>query len=236
MGKRNSKRNSKKGRSKKDRAKNSESNISKEQSKQKTSYDDIAEIFLGSSPEQATNSNSGNTANNSESFTENISEESKANATENISGDNTAESTEKTTSADTSQCYEEIKAKQQELLGNLKNLSDSIANITLTRDNIASLRVEVLSNIYFTREVRPLIDAVNLIAFASSNMTNAANNMNISTFGDKKEIKNAFKLAYKMNDEIDDILNALTRRIRLYVAQLDNMDKNCPPFDFEEDS
>lgn len=39
-----------------------------------------------------------------------------------------------------------------------------------------------------------------------------------------------------MNNEIADILGVLTRRIRLYVAQLNNMDRNCPPFSFDEDS
>ncbi|MDR3594224.1 hypothetical protein [Clostridium sp.] len=230
MGKKKSKRGSKKGKSKNDRVKKNESNVSKEQNLQKSSYDEIAEIFLGTNPEKNTNSNIN--------ATENISEKSKASdtATENISETNTSESAAKTTSADTSQCFEEIKARQQELLSNLKNLSDSIATITLTRDNVASLRVEILSNIYFTREVRPLIDTVNLIAFASANISTVAQNININSSGDKKEIKNAFKLCYKMNDEIDDVLSTLTRRIRLYIAQLDNMDKNCPPFSFDEDS
>jgi len=39
-----------------------------------------------------------------------------------------------------------------------------------------------------------------------------------------------------MNDEIDDVLDALSRRIKFYIGQLDNMDKNCPPFDFKRDS
>jgi hypothetical protein len=234
MGKKKSKRGSKKGKSKNDRVKKNESNVSKEQNLQKSSYDEIAEIFLGTNPEQNTNSNMDKNIN----ATENISETSKTNdtTTENISETNTSESAEKTTSADTSQCFEEIKVKQQELLSNIKNLSDSIAAITLTRDNVASLSIEILSNIYFTREVRPLIDTVNLIAFASANISTVAQNININSSGDKKEIKNAFKLCYKMNGEIDDVLSTLTRRIRLYIAQLDNMDKNCPPFSFDEDS
>jgi hypothetical protein len=231
MGKRHSKHGSKKGKSKKNRAKNNESNLSKEQSKQKNSEDEIAEIFFGTKQEQNSNAN-----------TKNISEGSVENTSEDASNKNETDAKDTTTnisdtpSADVNQCYEEIKAKQQELLNNLKNLNDAISSITLTRDNIASLRVEVLSNIYFTREVRPLIDAVNLIAFAASNMSTVAQNININTFGDRKEIKNAFKLCYKMNGEVEDLLGALTRRIKLYVAEIDSMDRNCPPFNYKEDS
>ncbi|MFT8349507.1 hypothetical protein [Clostridium saccharoperbutylacetonicum] len=231
MGKRHSKRGSKKGKSKKNRAKNNESNLSKEQNKQKDSYDEIAEIFFGTKQEQNSNAN-----------TKNISEGSVKNTSEDAPNKNETDAKDTTTnisdatSADVNQCYEEIKAKQQELLNNLKNLNDAISSITLTRDNIASLRVEVLSNIYFTREVRPLIDAVNLIAFAASNMSTVAQNININTFGDRKEIKNAFKLCYKMNGEVEDLLGALTRRIKLYVSEIDSMDRNCPPFNYKEDS
>lgn len=213
MGKKNSKRSSKKGKSKKSKAKRTESILAKEQQQQKSSFEDLSEILWGANAEQGTASN--------------------VNINENITQANAAENITETTSTDVGN--DEIKAKQQELLSNLKNLNEAIAAITLTRDNTASLRVEVLSNIYFTRQIRPLIDAVNLIAFASSNMANVANNININSFGDKKEIKNSFKLCYKMNDEIDDMLNALSRRIKLYVAQLDNMDKNCPPFSFDDD-
>lgn len=231
MGKRHSKRGSRKGKSKKNRAENNESNLSKEQSRQKDSYDEIAEIFFGTKQEQKSNAS-----------TKNISEGSVENTSEDATNKNETDAKDTTTnisgatSADVNQCYEEIKAKQQELLNNLKNLNDAISSITLTRDNIASLRVEVLSNIYFTREVRPLIDAVNLIAFAASNMSTVAQNININTFGDKKEIKNAFKLCYKMNGEVEDLLGALTRRIKLYVSEIDSMDRNCPPFNYKEDS
>ncbi|WP_238916503.1 hypothetical protein [Clostridium sp. YIM B02555] len=231
MGKRHSKRGSKKGKSKKNRAKNNESNLSKEQSKQKNSDDEIAEIFFGTKQEQNSNAN---TKNISEGSVENTSEDA-SNKNETDAKDTTNNISD-TTSADANQCYEEIKAKQQELLDNLKNLNDAISSITLTRDNIASLRVEVLSNIYFTREVRPLIDAVNLIAFAASNMSTVAQNININTFGDRKEIKNAFKLCYKMNGEVEELLGALTRRIKLYVSEIDSMDRNCPPFNYKEDS
>jgi len=59
-----------------------------------------------------------------------------------------------------------------ELWNNLDyiNLSEAIGFTTLSRDNIDLIRIKQLSNIYFTRQMRPLIDSVNIIAFASSNI------------------------------------------------------------------
>ncbi len=232
MARRRSKRGTKKSNSKKNNSNNNRANrneanfFHEQEGKQKTSFDEIAEIFLGSNVEQK------------ESGAKSTESKAKASTAENntsqASGNNEDQS--KANSYDSDKAYDEMKAKQQELLNNLKNLSEAVASMTLIRDNIASLRIEVLSNIYFTREVRPLIDAVNLIAFASSNMSIVAQNLNINASGDRKEVKDAFKLCYKMNDEIADMLGVLTRRIKLYVAQLNNMDRNCPPFSFDEDS
>lgn len=249
MGKKNSKRKSKKNKSNKSRAKNIESNLSKEQKQLKTSYDEIAEIFWGNNPDTNINNNfdknqqqginydSDNNLNSSANSYENMSQENESKANDNISQSGNAENSEKkTTSVDDNQCYEDIKAKQQEIINNVRNLNDTIANMTLLRDNIASLNIELLSNIYFTRQVRPLIDAVNLISFASANISTVAQNITINPFGEKKEIKNALKISYTMNDEIDSLLNTLTRRLNLYIEQLNNMDKNCPPFTFYKDS
>lgn len=236
MAKRNSKRRPRNGKSKKNRQNVAKSSLEKEKQNQpQSSFEEIAEIFWGTNAGEDLYGQNiyGNTGDN-----ENISGESKANAGENTNGTTpTNANTNGTTSTNANINENDVlKAQQQEILNRLKSLNDAIAAITLTRDNIASIRIEILSNIYFTRQIRPLIDAVNLIAFASSNMSTVAQNITTNTLGDKKEIKNAFKLVYKMNDEVDDMLGALTRRIKLYVAQLDNMDKNCPPFSFDEDS
>lgn len=179
----------------------------------------------------------GSNVEQKESGAKSAGSKAKASTDENnasqASGNNEDES--KANFSDSDKAYEEMKAKQQELLNNLKNLSEAVAAMTLIRDNIASLRIEVLSNIYFTREVRPLIDAVNLIAFASSNMSIVAQTL-ILMHQEIEKMLRMLKLCYKMNNEIADMRGVLTRRIRLYVAQLNNMDRNCPPFSFDEDS
>ena len=217
MGKRNSKGGSKKDKSKKHRVKSNEPKPSEQQEKSAEEY--FSENILENNIEQNENIDANKAENTSENNNENATENTTETNSNNTNG--------------TNECYEEIKAKQQEFLNELKNISDAIGDMTLIRDDIDSLRIEQLSFIYFTRQMRPLIDAVNLISFASSNISNVANNININSFGDSKEIKNAFKLCYKMNDEIEDVLDALSRRIKFYISQLNNMDRNCPPFDFK---
>lgn len=133
-------------------------------------------------------------------------------------------------------CSEEIKAKQQELINKLGNLSAALTSITLIRDNVNSIRVDTLTELYFIRQVRPLLDALNIIAFSSLNISNTAAAFQLNAFGDRKEIKDALKLSYKMNNEVDDIINVLGRRLKIFLKQIDCMDRNCPPFDSNKDS
>lgn len=170
--------------------------------------------------ENITNSNQAN-VNSAQNINENTNNSDNDNSTNNINVTN---------SSDINNLCEEIKARQQELLDRLKNLSDSLASLALIRDNYNSLQVDTLTELYFTRQVRPLLDALNIISFASNNMSNTATDFQASAFSDTKEIKNALKLSYKMNDEVDDIINNLGRRLTIFLKLIDNMDKNCPPF------
>lgn len=154
--------------------------------------------------------------------------------TANIASETT--SSDASNNADTNKYCEEIKAKQQEIFDKIKNLSEALSSITLIRDNVNSIRVDTLTELYFTRQVRPLLDALNIISFASTNMSATATAFQTNAFGDRKEIKEALKLSYKMNGEVDDIINSLGRRLTIFLKQIDNMDKNCPPFNSGKDS
>ena len=221
MGKRNSKGSSKKGKPKKYREKNSKVNTTQKEEKDSQKAeddsdinteqvrplaDDLSDIFFSSTSKTSSDT------------------DSEANATDT---NNTA---------DINDCCEEIKAKQQEMFDKLKNLTEALAALTLIRDNVNSIRVDTLTELYFTRQVRPLLDALNIISFAFSNMTSGAQNIQINTFGDRKEIRHALNLSYKMNNEVEDIINTLGRRLKIFVNQIDKIDKNCPPFDVNKDS
>ncbi|HEX9026803.1 MAG TPA: hypothetical protein VF839_10140 [Clostridium sp.] len=224
MSKRKSKSGAKKGKSKKIRVKDNKSNLSeKQENLQKSAYEYFSEII----PESEAEKNEINSG-------ESTSKASDINSGESISetsDTNTAESTSETSSDNANDCYKEIKAKQQELLNKLNDLSLAIASMALIRDNVNSLRVDTLTELYFTRQVRPLLDALNIIAFSVNNMTTGAVNIQANAFGDRKEIRHVLNLSYRMNDEVDDIIDALGRRLKIFVKQIDNIDKNCPPFD-----
>ena len=228
VSKRKSKSGSRKGKSKRSKERDNKSNLSQEKENSQKSVDEyIAEKISESSVEKNENIDINTLENNYTNTTESKTETSDT---------NTTESTTETSSDDTNDCCEEINAKQQEILNKIRNLSEALIAITLIRDNVNSLRVDTLTELYFTRQVRPLLDALNIFSFAVANMSTAADNIQTNTFGDRAEIRHALKLSYKMNDEVDVIISALGRRVKIFIDLVDNMDKNCPPFDFKRDS
>lgn len=237
MSHRKSNRKQKKNKSKNHKETKSRQNIyeTEEEKVKKTDQEVYGEnIFQGSLGLNADDTSSMNNSNETSSDAGNKtnSEQIDANSgqkTNNAENDNSSASGD-TLSNNLDDLCEEIKAKQQELLDRLKNLSDSLASLALIRDNYNSIQVDTLTELYFTRQVRPLLDALNIISFASTNMSSTATAFQTSAFTDTKEIKNALKLSYKMNDEVDDIINSLGRRLTIFLKLVDNMDKNCPPF------
>jgi len=229
MGHKKNKDSSKKVNSKKHREKRIKSNIyAKEEAKDKKIADDVYdETILQNSKEDISdkqmNASTAKTSSDAESTTFTNTDNSNNNNNNNID-------------TDINDCCEDVKARQQELFNKLKNLSEALVAMTLIRDDANSLRVDTLTELYFTRQVRPLLDALNIISFATTNISATATAIQTNAFGDTKEIKNALKLSYKMNDEIDDIINTLGRRLTIFLKQIDNMDKNCPPFDLWKDS
>jgi hypothetical protein len=223
MGKRNNKGSSKKSKLKNHKGRKNEDNIYiKEAQNAKKIEDEVyMETILQDSEEDVSNVNidSSTTKTSSDTSSTTNTDTSDNNADTNIND-----------------CCEEIKEKQQELFNKLKKLNEALIAITSIRDDVNSLRVDTLTEIYFTRQVRPLLDALNIISFASTNISSTATAFQTSALGETKEIKNALKLSYKMNDEVEDIINALGRRLTIFLKQIDNMDKNCPPFDLWKDS
>lgn len=124
----------------------------------------------------------------------------------------------------------QLREKQNVILEQLKNLSDAIFQISSTQTNVASIRIEQVSEVYFARQVRPLLDALYFISISSLNIAGVAQALQNNTFGERKELRKALELVYSMNEEIDDIIDALRRRLKIYLLRLREMDKCCPPF------
>lgn len=147
---------------------------------------------------------------------------------------NTGPGESSTTEADE---INQIKEAQNRLLEQLKNLSDAVYQISSTQTNVASIRIEQISEVYFTRQVRPLLDGLYFISISSLNIAGVAQALQANTFGERKELREALELVYEMNHELEGILDALKRRMKIYLLRLREMDKNCPPFvNIKEDS
>jgi hypothetical protein len=226
MGKRKSSGSSQNGKSKKHKEKNSREKIYEQQEENSKKIAD--EVYN----ETIIQEGEANDASASQTPSD-TNLETDSNNTANIDGNT---NTNTNTNTDINNCCEEIKAKQEELFNRLKNLSEALVAITLIRDDVNSLRVDTLTELYFTRQVRPLLDALNIIAFSSTNISATATAFQLNAFGDTKEIKHALKLSYKMNGEVEDIINALGRRLTIFLKEINNMDKNCPPFYSGKDS
>lgn len=230
MGKRKSSGSSKSSKSKKHKGKNSRENIyGKEEENSKKVADEVYDetVIQESEANYASDLQSDASASKTSSDTGSVTNSTETTTNNNINAN---------ANMDIADCCEEIKEKQEELFNRLKNLSEALVAITLIRDDVNSLKVDTLTELYFTRQVRPLLDALNIISFASNNVSTTAIAIQTNAFGDVKEIKNALKLSYKMNDEIDDIIGSLGRRLTIFLKEINNIDKNCPPFYSGKDS
>lgn len=124
----------------------------------------------------------------------------------------------------------ELRDLQNQVLTQLSNMSTAIAQISAAQTNVASIRIEQISSTYFTREVRPLLDALYFISISSLNIAGVAQAIQNNTFGERKELRESLELVYAMNHELNQILESLSRRMRIYIHQIKKMDKDCPPF------
>ncbi|WP_238901324.1 hypothetical protein [Clostridium sp. YIM B02500] len=124
----------------------------------------------------------------------------------------------------------ELKDMQNQVLEQLSNMSTAIAQISTAQTNVASIRIEQISLTYFTREVRPLLDALYFISISSLNIAGVAQVIQSNTFGERKELRESLELVYEMNHELNQILESLSRRMKIYIHQIKKMDKDCPPF------
>jgi len=130
----------------------------------------------------------------------------------------------------------ELRDIQNRVLDQLNRMSEAIAAISTAQTNVASIRIEQISLTYFTREVRPLLDALYFISISSLNIAGVAQALQSNTFGERKELRESLELVYTMNHELGQILESLNRRMKIYIHQLKKMDKNCPPFVRNDDN
>jgi len=95
-------------------------------------------------------------------------------------------------------------------------LADKVLNMNILRFELDRLQLDFRERAYFENDVRPLIDTLTVLSFASNNFSNTASNIASTNFGHTSNIKQALDLT----DSIDDISSDL---IKVLKCKIDNL-------------
>ncbi|MGH4119845.1 hypothetical protein [Clostridium sp.] len=100
----------------------------------------------------------------------------------------------------------------------INSLADKVLNMNILRFELDRLQLDFRERAYFENDVRPLIDTLTVLSFASNNFSNTASNIASTNFGHTSNIKQALDLT----DSIDDIAGDL---IKVLKCKIDNLIK-----------
>ncbi|MCJ7688951.1 MAG: hypothetical protein MUO60_06495 [Clostridiaceae bacterium] len=95
-------------------------------------------------------------------------------------------------------------------------LAAKVLNTNILRFELDRLQLDFKERAYFENDVRPLIDTLTVLSFASNNFSNTASNIASTNFGHTSNIKQALDLT----DSIDDISGDL---IKVLKCKIDNL-------------
>ncbi|MFT5871289.1 MAG: hypothetical protein ACI8WT_000207 [Clostridium sp.] len=95
----------------------------------------------------------------------------------------------------------------------IKALADKVLNINILRQELDRLQLSFKARVYFENDVRPLIDTLTVLSFASNNYSNTANNIASTNFGHSSNIKHALDLTDSIDDISDDIIKIIKCKI-----------------------
>ncbi|MGK0467779.1 hypothetical protein [Clostridium sp.] len=95
-------------------------------------------------------------------------------------------------------------------------LADKVLNMNILRFELDRLQLDFRGRAYFENDVRPLIDTLTVLSFASNNFSNTASNIASTNFGNTSNIKQALDLT----DSVDDISGDL---IKVLKCKIDNL-------------
>lgn len=95
----------------------------------------------------------------------------------------------------------------------IKALADTILNINNIRLELDRLQLDFKTRLYFENDVRPLIDTLTVLSFASSNFSETAKNLASINFGRTSKIKDALDLTEDVDNISDDLIKVLKCKI-----------------------
>lgn len=98
----------------------------------------------------------------------------------------------------------------------IKSLADKAVNLNILRFELDRLQLDFKAKAYFDNDIRPLIDTLYTLSYASINYSTTAKNLASINFGHSSKIKEALDLV----EEVDEISEDL---IELLGCKIDNM-------------
>lgn len=100
-------------------------------------------------------------------------------------------------------------------------LANKVLSINILKFELDRLQLDFKARAYFENDVRPLIDTLTVLSFASNNFSNTASNIASTNFGHGSNIKQALDLT----DSIDDISGDLIKVLKCKVDNLLKLSK-----------
>jgi len=100
---------------------------------------------------------------------------------------------------------------------NLAQTVNTLKNINITKDELCKLPLDTCELDYVTTNVLPLLTILYELSTTAFNLASSSNMLSISSVVHPKrhELKDSVHLAYKINDECDDLYEVLKKRINL---------------------
>ena len=95
----------------------------------------------------------------------------------------------------------------------IKSLADKVVNINILRFELDRLQLDFKARAYFENDIRPLIDTLYTLSYASINYSTTAKNLASINFGHSSKIKDALDLAEEVNEISEDLIEVLRCKI-----------------------
>ena len=95
----------------------------------------------------------------------------------------------------------------------VKSLADKVTDINRLRYELDRLQLDFKARAYFENDIRPLIDSLYTLSYASINYSTTASNMTNTNFGHGSKIKNALDLAEEVNEISEGLVDVLRYKI-----------------------
>ena len=154
---------------------------------------------------------------NEESISFKVDDQGEENTTSNINNKdiNEQNTNEQGTSGKQDSTNEEPSSDTTGTANNcdINALADKVTNINILRFELDRLQLDFRARAYFENDIRPLIDTLYTLSYASINFSAAASNFAGTNFGHSSTIKDALDLAEDVNVISEDLVEVLRCKI-----------------------